>query len=80
RFQLGELNLVAYQDILELLVQSLRGRVTLDALAASRLLPSEFEDILLVLATLPSIESDVAHLQAALQQATQLENALMQVA
>ncbi|XGV99603.1 MAG: SDR family NAD(P)-dependent oxidoreductase [Leptolyngbya sp. BL-A-14] len=66
QFQRGELDLRAHQNTVELLVQSLHGRLTKDLLQASQLSLQEFQEILLVLSTLPSVRGEVAYFQAIL--------------
>lgn len=64
QFQQGELDLKVHQNIIELLVQSLHGRLSRDLLRASQLSIQEFQEILLVLSTLPSVRGEVAYFQA----------------
>lgn len=74
QFQRGELNLVAYKDFVELLVQTLcdypsgelrSTRLTPDVVISSGLPPQEVAELLEALATLPSIEAEVAQMQTA---------------
>jgi nucleoside-diphosphate-sugar epimerase len=69
-FERGELKLAAHQDIIELLVNSLVDRLTLDVLHSTNVSVEEFEELLAVLAHLPAIRSTVAMMQARIATAT----------
>jgi dTDP-4-dehydrorhamnose reductase len=63
QFHSGHLDLESFQEIIELLVQSLVDRLTIADIHSSISLP-EFVQLMAVLSTLPSIQSEVARLQA----------------
>ncbi len=62
QFRCGQLDLSSFQDIIELLVQSLVDRLTIADIHSSISLP-EFVQLMAVLSTLPSIQPEVARLQ-----------------
>ena len=63
QFQCGKLNLQSFQNILELLVQSLVDRLTIEDIHSSISLP-DFLQLVAVLETLPAIQPEVAQLLA----------------
>lgn len=63
RFHRGEIRLAEFQEIIKLLLQSLYNRLTGDVLYASNLSVQNLMDMLAVLATLPSIQNEVAYMQ-----------------
>ncbi|MBL1176413.1 SDR family NAD(P)-dependent oxidoreductase [Pantanalinema sp. GBBB05] len=68
RFQQGDLKLEAYQDIVEILVQSLCDRLSNDVLKDCNVSTQDCEELLDVLATLPSIQSEVARMRSGLSE------------
>lgn len=64
QFRRGELNLNAYKDVVELLVQSLADHITPDVLTSCSLPVEEFEELLGAIATLPSLQAEVAQMRA----------------
>lgn len=63
-FERGELKLEAHKDIVELLVSSLYDRLTPDVLSSLNISVQECEEVLAVLANLPSIQEEVAYMQS----------------
>ena len=59
QFERGELHLEAFRDIIELLVQSLVDRLTIEDIHSSSLSLNEFVELTAVLRTLPSVQPEV---------------------
>ena len=64
QFHCGELRLESYQEVVELLVQSLVARLTIEGIHSSSLSLQEFVELTKALMTLPSIRAEVEQLQA----------------
>lgn len=63
RFCRDEILLPRCQEIIQLLLESLHGRLTSDVVRAGNLSVQNLMDMLAVLATLPSIQNEVAYIQ-----------------
>lgn len=70
QYQRGEFSLAPYKPFIELVVQSLYDRLTLQVLEDCQVSISEFETLLAVLATFPSLTQEVAHMQKVLEGGT----------
>ncbi len=68
KFASGDLKLEGYQEIITLLVQCLAPRWTLEVVDNSHLARAEVDALLSVLATLPTIQTEIAEMQTVLAQ------------
>ncbi len=64
RVQAGEIEVAKHRAILELLVKGLYGRLSPEVLSTSIVSAQEFEELVEILATLPSLETEVAYMRA----------------
>jgi len=63
-FEVEEIPIEEYRDILELILQELYGRINHEVLMRAQLTPNEFDNLIEILSLLPSVQQEVAYLRA----------------
>lgn len=63
-FEVEEISIEEYRDVLELILQELYGRIDQEVLMRSQLTPNEVDDLIEILSLLPSVQQEVAYLRA----------------
>ncbi len=63
-FEVEEISIKEYRDVLELILQELYGRIDQEVLMRSQLTPNEVDDLIEILSLLPSVQQEVAYLRA----------------
>jgi len=74
QFKADGISINIYQDIVNLLVQSLYGRMNKEVLKNASISLDEFEDLVEILSTLSSIRQEVAYLRQVSKNITRLED------
>lgn len=64
----GEIAVESHQNILELLAQGLYGRLNEEVLKLAQVTPQDFDDLVEILSRFPSLQKEVAYMQAVSKQ------------